>query len=139
MPVFKYVAKNKDSRSVSGKISADNKEAVITELRKRALTIISITEAKEASLKSSPFQGKKVKGDEIVIFARQLATMVESGIPIIQGLDALAEQVTHPFFKSVLTTVKEDIEHGTSLSVAFSKHTQVFDALFINMVKVAFT
>ena len=139
MPIFKYVAKNKESRSVNGKISADNKEAVIAELRKRALTIISVTAVKGAASKSVPFQSKKVKGEEIVIFARQLATMVEAGIPIIQGLDALSEQVAHPLFKRVLGTVKEDIEHGTSLSVAFAKHPQVFDSLFINMVKVGET
>jgi len=136
MPTFKYVAKNKESRSVTGKINADNKEAVIGELRKRGLTIISITSVKGGGGKRAPFQSKKVKGDEIVIFARQLATMVEAGIPIIQGLDALSEQVTHPLFKKVLMTVKEDIEHGTSLSAAFAKHPQVFDSLFNNMVKV---
>ncbi|OGX33535.1 MAG: hypothetical protein A3C36_01610 [Omnitrophica WOR_2 bacterium RIFCSPHIGHO2_02_FULL_52_10] len=136
MPTFKYIAKNQESRSVSGKISADSKEAVIEELRKRKLTIISLNAVKEAGAKAKPFQRKKVKGDEVVIFSRQLATMVAAGIPIIQGLDALSEQVSHPLFKKVLATVREDIEHGTSLSVAFAKHPQVFDSLFINMVKV---
>ena len=139
MTTFKYVAKNQESRSVSGKISADSKEAVIEELRKRRLTIISLTAVKEAGAKSKAFQRKKVKGDEIVIFSRQLTTMVEAGIPIIQGLDALSDQVGHPLFKKVLVTVREDIEHGTSLSVAFAKHPQVFDSLFINMVKVGET
>jgi len=139
MATFKYVAKNKESRNVTGKISADSKEAVIEELRKRGLTIISVSSVKDTGTKRSSFQSKKVKGEEIVIFSRQLATMVEAGIPIIQGLDALSEQVTHPLFKKVLGTVKEDIEHGTSLSVSFAKHPQVFDSLFINMVKVGET
>ena len=139
MATFKYVAKNKESRTLAGKISAESKESVIDELRKRGLTIISVTGVKDAGIKQAPFQSKKVKGDEIVIFSRQLATMVEAGIPIIQGLDALSEQVTHPLFKKVLGTVGEDIEHGTSLSVAFAKHPQVFDSLFINMVKVGET
>lgn len=139
MATFKYVAKNKESRSITGKISADSKEAVIEELRKRSLTIISITSVKDAGLKKVAFRSKKVKGEEIVIFSRQLATMVDAGIPIIQGLDALSEQVTHPLFKKVLGTVREDIEHGTSLSVSFAKHPQVFDSLFINMVKVGET
>jgi len=139
MPTFKYSAKNKDSKTVAGKISAENKAAVIDELRKRSLTIISIQELKGAGPKTSSFQSKKVKGDEIVIFSRQLATMVDAGIPIIQGLDALTEQVSHPLFKRVLGTVREDIEHGSSLSVSFAKHPQVFDTLFINMVKVGET
>lgn len=139
MATFKYTAKNAESRTVTGKISAESQEAVIEELRKRKLTIISVVSVKDSAAKRAPFQSKKVKGDEIVIFARQLATMVEAGIPIIQGLDALSEQVTHTLFKKVLTTVRDDIEHGTSLSVAFAKHPQVFDSLFINMVKVGET
>jgi len=136
MATFKYTAKDSESRTVNGKISADNQEAVVEELRKRKLTIISVVSIKDASAQRAPFQSKKVKGDEIVIFARQLATMVEAGIPIIQGLDALTDQVTHPLFKKVLGDVRDDIEHGTGLSVAFAKHPQVFDSLFINMVKV---
>lgn len=139
MPTFKYTAKNSESHTVTGKISADSQEAVIEELRKRKLTIISVVGVKDASAKTAPFQSKKVKGEEIVIFARQLATMVEAGIPIIQGLDALSEQVTHSLFKKVLGTVRDDIEHGTSLSAAFAKHPQVFDSLFTNMVKVGET
>ncbi|MCA9393389.1 MAG: type II secretion system F family protein [Candidatus Omnitrophica bacterium] len=139
MATFKYVAKNQESRSVTGKIAADNKAAVIEELRKRNLIIISINEVKDAVKKKSSFSSKKVKADEIVIFARQLATMVEAGIPIVQGLDALQEQVAQPTFKRTLSTITEDISHGSSLSVAFSKHPAVFDTLFVNMVRVGET
>ncbi|MCA9399773.1 MAG: type II secretion system F family protein, partial [Candidatus Omnitrophica bacterium] len=69
----------------------------------------------------------------MVIFARQLATMVDAGMPIVQGIDALQDQVTHPVFKKVLNTIKEDIQHGNSLSAAFAKHPAVFDTLFVNM------
>ncbi len=139
MPTFRYVAKNKDSRTVGGKIAAESKTAVIEELRRRQLVIVSLDEVKEVSLKQAAFRSRKVRADEIVIFTRQLATMVEAGIPIIQGLDALQEQVTHPLFKKVLLNVRDDIQHGTSLSAAFAKHPNVFDVLFINMVKVGET
>lgn len=139
MATFKYIAKNKDSRTLAGKIAAENKVAVIEELRKRQLTIISLDEVKESVLKQSTFKSRRVKADEIVIFARQLATMVEAGIPIIQGLDALQDQVTHPLFKKVLANVRDDIQHGTSLCAAFAKHPNVFDTLFVNMVKVGET
>ncbi|HBR14599.1 MAG TPA: pilus assembly protein PilC [Candidatus Omnitrophica bacterium] len=139
MPTFKYVAKNPDSRTITGMIAADNKTAVIEELRKRKLIIISLAETKTPVLAKTSFRSKKVRADEIVIFSRQLATMVDAGLPIIQGLDALQDQVSHPLFKKVLGTVKEDIQHGSSLSAAFSKHPQVFDTLFTNMVKVGET
>lgn len=140
MSTFKYVAKNKDSRTVAGKIAADSKAAVIEELRKRQFVIISIDEVKEASvIKQKIFRSKKVKAEEIVIFSRQLATMVEAGIPIVQGIDALQEQVTHPTLKKVLINIRDDIQHGNSLSAAFAKHPAVFDSLYVNMIKVGET
>jgi len=139
MATFKYTTKNKDSKTIAGKISAENKNAVIEELRKRQLTIISINEVKDSKASQPLFQSKKVKPDEIVIFARQLATMVDAGIPIVQGLDALQDQVTHPLFKRVLGNVTEDIQQGSSLSASFAKHPHVFDTLFVNMVKVGET
>ena len=139
MSTFKYVAKNKDSRTVAGKIAADNKTAVIEELRRREFVIISIDEIKETVARQKTFRSKKVKADEIVIFSRQLATMVDAGIPIMQGIDALQEQVTHPAFKRVLISIRDDIQHGNSLSAAFAKHPAVFDTFYVNMIKVGET
>lgn len=140
MATFKYVAKNKEARTVTGKIASENKAAVIDELRKRNLTIVSIEEIKEkAPLKAVSFRSKRVRADEIVIFSRQLATMVEAGIPILQAIDALHDQVAHPLFKKVLMNVHDDIQHGNSLSSAFAKHPGIFDTLFVNMIRVGET
>lgn len=139
MATFKYVAKNAESGNVTGKMSADSKELVIDALRKKNLIIISVVEVKDSKATGSSFQSKKVKPDEIVIFTRQLATMVDAGIPILQGIDALKDQVAHPLFKKVLSNVHEDIQHGASLSASFNKHPNVFDTLFINMVRVGET
>ena len=137
MPTFKYTAKNTNSQTISGKISADSQNAVVEELRKRKLTIVSIAEVKQAAGSSKfSFGGKKVKPEEIVIFTRQLATMVDAGIPIIHSLNALKDQVVHPLFRKTLDQIENDIQHGSGLSVAFSKHPNVFDTLFVNMVKV---
>ena len=106
MPTFKYAAKTVDARSITGKMVADSQSAVIEELRKRKLTIISINEIKESSFKIS-FQSKKVKQEDLVIFSRQLATMIEAGIPILQSLEALQEQMTQPYFKTVITTIPD--------------------------------
>ena len=95
--------------------------------------------SKKPLLNKRRFAARKVKADEIVIFSRQLATMVDAGIPIMQGIDALQEQVTHPTFKRVLVSIRDDIQHGNSLSAAFAKHPAVFDTLYVNMIKVGET
>lgn len=139
MPTFKYVAKDQSSRNVVGKMVADQQSAVVEALRKRNLTIISVTLVKESGISKISFVRKKVKEEDLVIFSRQMATMIEAGIPILQALEALYEQVSNQYFQSVILTVKEDIQVGSSLSAAFSKHPRVFDTLYINMVKVGET
>ncbi len=143
MATFKYVAKDQDARNVSGKIAADDQNVVIEELRKRKLTIISIEEDKKASAaavaKKTTVKHRRVKSEDLVIFTRQLATMIDAGIPIIQALDALQEQTPDPSFKSVIIQIRDDIQLGTSLSAAFAKHTVVFDILYINMIRVGET
>ena len=139
MPTFKYTAKTKEAKTVSGKIAADDKAAVIEELRKRDLIIISVEQLKESAFAKKSVAAKKVKADDIVVFSRQLATMVDAGIPILQGLNALQDQVGSPVLKKALVTVESDIQHGSSLSAAFAKHPRIFDTLFINMVKVGET
>ena len=135
MATFKFVAKDQNAKTVSGNISAENQTAVIDELRKRKLVVISVREVKESAQGGKIFGGKKIKLDDLVIFSRQLATMVDAGIPLMQSLDALQEQVENPNFKKVIGSIRDDIEVGNSLSQSFSKHPRVFDTLYINMVK----
>ncbi|MBF0532541.1 MAG: type II secretion system F family protein [Candidatus Omnitrophica bacterium] len=138
MPTFKYIAKDADARPVNGQLAVENRAAAIDALRKRKLTIISVEEIKGKAA-GSAFAAKKVKPEEIVIFSRQLSTMVDAGIPILQALDSLQDQIVHPLFKKVIGTIREDIQHGNSLSAAFAKHNSVFVPLFINMIKVGET
>lgn len=138
MPTFKYVAKDQGARNIVGKISAENQAAVIEELRKRHLTIIDVKPVKAAASKAV-FVSKSVKPEDLVIFSRQLSTMVDAGIPILQALDALQEQITQAYFQSVVIAVRDDIQMGSSLSAAFAKHPKAFDTLFVNMVKVGET
>lgn len=139
MSTYKYVAKDSTSRNVVGKIVAEQESAVVEELRRRNLTIISIQQLKEASARQFSFGRKRIRQDDLVVFSRQLATMVDAGIPILQGLDALQEQMTHPYFHSVILAMRDDIQVGSSLSAAFAKHPNAFDSLFVNMIKVGET
>ena len=135
MPRFKYVAKDQTAKTISGELIADNQTMVIDELRKRKLVIISIKEIAEKTLAGVSFGKKKVKIEDLVVFSRQLATMVDAGIPLMQSLDALQEQIQSREFRKVISSLRDDIEVGNSLSTAFSRHPDVFDNLYINMVK----
>lgn len=139
MAKFKYIAKDENATTVTGKVTAESKELVIKELRKRSLIIISVEEDRGFSLKDFSVGEEKVKSEDLVIFTRQLSTMIDAGIPILQSLEALEEQVTQKYFKSVISAVREDVSVGNSLSASFAKHTRVFDSLFISMVKAGET
>ncbi|HOD12496.1 MAG TPA: type II secretion system F family protein [Candidatus Omnitrophota bacterium] len=139
MAKFKYIAKDENATTVTGKVTAESKELVIKELRKRSLIIISVEEDRGFSLKDFSVGEEKVKSEDLVIFTRQLSTMIDAGIPILQSLEALEEQVTQKYFKSVISAVREDVSVGNSLSASFSKHVRVFDSLFISMVKAGET
>jgi type IV pilus assembly protein PilC len=140
VPTFRYSAKDQDARTVTGKIVADNQDLVIEELRKRKLVITNINEERQKQLfTTSSDKGKPIKAEDVILFARQMATMIEAGIPILQTMEALQEQSMNPSFKKVLGMIKEDIRLGNGLSAAFAKHPKVFDSLFVNMLKVGET
>ena len=139
MPAFQYTAKDHDARTVSGRITAEDEAAVIKQLRDRSLMAVSITEISQQGTKKNRGSRKKVKQEDIVIFSRQLSTMIEAGIPVLQALEALEEQMESPQFKEVIASMRNDIQQGSSLSAAFSRHPGVFNNLFVNMIKVGET
>lgn len=136
MSVFKYMAKDKDGKTVSGSLEAANSRALVESLRQRELTIIQIEEERERGGKAARAGGgEKIKMDDLVIFSRQLATMVDAGIPLVGSLDALQDQMESKAFKKVISQVRNDVEGGLSLSEALVRQPNVFSTFFINMVK----
>ncbi len=136
MPIYKFVAKDQAAHQVMGKIMADHAESVRQELRKRKLTIISIDLLRESQLARLAFWKRIVAVDELAVFSRQLATMLSAGIPISECLDVLQRQIQHPFFQGIVVQLRDDIQAGSSLSSAFAKHPNVFDEVYVHMIKV---
>ncbi|MDP8231000.1 MAG: type II secretion system F family protein [Candidatus Gorgyraea atricola] len=132
MPTFRYVAKENTGKTVSGTLEYSDKAVLMDALRRKGLTIVSINETKK---RTAPFSSRGVKLEEIVIFSRQLATMVDSGIPLVQAMDILYDQIEKPHFKNIVATIRDDIEAGASFSDSLLKHSAVFSPLYINMVK----
>ena len=135
MPNFKYIAKDKDGKTVNGIMDSANSVALVDALRQKELTIISIEEVKEKSKASMSIGGDKASADDLVIFSRQLATMVDAGIPLVGALDALQDQMEKQGFKNIVRKVRDNVEGGLSLSEALSKQPNVFSPFFINMVR----
>ncbi|MFC1576232.1 type II secretion system F family protein [Candidatus Omnitrophota bacterium] len=138
MAKFSYMVKDGNGKTLKGIVEGDSRQAAVQSLRSKKLTIISLEETREKFFSRATLQRgnrKKIKLDDIVIFSRQLATMVDAGIPLVNALDILCEQIEHPSFKQIITKIRDDVETGSSLSEAMSRHPAVFSELFINMVR----
>jgi len=131
MSTFRYAAKEKSGKTVTGVLEYSDRSLLIEALRKKGLVIISINEVKKRRIGET----KGVKLEDVVIFSRQLATMVDSGIPLVQAMDILSDQIETPNFKNIVVAIRDDIEMGSSFSEALSKHPHVFTPLYINMVR----
>lgn len=129
---FSYTAL-KDGKTIQGSADAVDQDALIASLNKQGAKPIII---KVESTKNNPKKsGGKVKLHDLVVFTRQLSTMISAGVPLVRSLSTLQSQATNPNFKRIIATVAKDIEGGMALGDAFEKHPQVFSDVYTNMVK----
>ncbi len=135
MNSFQYIAKDKTGRAVSGVVDAVNETEAADILHKKELIIISVKQAKKQAAAGRGGRGGRVKLDDLVIFSRQLATMIDAGIPLVQALGILGEQIENKQLQAIVLRVRQDIEAGMSFCDALAKHSQVFSDLFINMTR----
>lgn len=138
MNTYQYAVKDKDGRTVNGFLDGTSEAEVAEILHKKELIILSVQQV-EKSPAESLGRDKKIKLDDLVIFSRQLATMLDSGIPLVHTLGILAEQIENRNLKNVVMLIRQDIEGGASFCDALSKHPKIFSELFINMVKAGET
>ncbi|MGE0352176.1 MAG: type II secretion system F family protein [Gemmatimonadales bacterium] len=132
MPVFEYTARNQTTgQIVKGQQDAPSRDDVTKFLRKNKLAVVSIREApKEIKINL----GGGIKTRDIVIFTRQFATMINSGLPLVQSLDILAQQTENKKLAEIVRQVVYDVESGNTLADAFRKHPKAFTDLYVNMV-----
>jgi type IV pilus assembly protein PilC len=134
MAVFVWEAETKRGEVKKGEMDAADEAVVRGFLRRQGLKSINVKKKPKDLLEYLPFLKQKVKEKNIVVFARIFATMINAGLPLIQCLDLLAQQEQNKTFAKIITTVKEDIEGGSTLHDALKKHPRVFDELFVNLV-----
>ncbi len=132
MPVFEYVGKTLSGSEVSGEIAARSQEEVRRILRRKR---VLVTEARAKPREIHLHIRRGVKSTEISRMARQFATMIEAGLPLVQSLEILSDQATSPALKDALSDVRERVQSGSTLAEALGKHPKIFDELFVNMVE----
>ncbi len=131
---FKYEAKDKDGNLREGVVVAENQEKAESLIQDSNLTILSLAIVEENWLdKLWPF-GKSVPSKEMVLFSRQLSTLIGAKVSILQALRILTEQVSNAYLKKVINETITSIEGGNSFSLALSRHPEVFSNVYINVV-----
>ena len=135
--IFEWSGKTSKGLVESGEITANSKDEVINQLRKRNImaTLIRQKEKKPlfGGLSELSFGGG-VDDKDIVIFTRQFATMIDAGLPLVQALEILSTQVENKFLAKTLATIKDDVESGSTYADALKKHPKAFTDLYANMV-----
>jgi len=135
---FSYKALTKEGKTISGEFEAVDRSALIAALNKQGAHPLTITvetgSKKSASGLDKLFQ-PKVKLRDLVIFTRQLSTLISAGVPLPRSLATLQQQAENKYFKKVIGDIAKDVESGTSLGASFAKFPDVFSEVYINMVK----
>ncbi len=129
---FAYKAKNTKGKLLEGVVEAEDQRAAIIKIKAQRMSVIEIKEDKVK--RGFKLFKPKVVTKDIVVFSRQLSTLVSAGVPVVQSLNILEAQAENPIFKAVLTVLKTDIESGLSIADAMAKHPAVFTELYVSMI-----
>lgn len=157
MPRFKFVAMDSKGSEAEGELDADSQAAAIAAIRAKALfptRVVEVgTDARKAPKAGMPRQkagaaanlkrenklsgifGGRVRAKDLMVFTRQLATLIDAGMPLLRGLRILLKQEKSPVLREAVTGMGEAVESGSNFSEAIAQHPKIFDKLYINMVK----
>ena len=126
--VFEWVGKDRQGRIVQGELRAAGEARAQNTLRRQGILVTKIKKRKMSS-------GKKIKPKDIALFTRQMATMMKAGVPLLQSFDIVGRGNPNPSVTRLLNEIRQDVETGTSLSIAFRRHPMYFDDLYCNLVE----
>jgi len=133
---YQWSGKTTKGAITSGEMVAGTKDEVIAQLRRKNITATVVTEKTETKkgLLSGLSLGGGVTDKDIVVFTRQFSTMIDAGLPLVQGLEILSTQVENKSLAKNLTVIKADVEGGSTYADALRKHPKIFSELYVNMV-----
>lgn len=143
MPKFFYIVRNKLGSKISGVEDVNNQDELVSRLQSRDLIVVDIIpeQSEEAAhlrgglnLKFKP-KHSRVSKDDLVLFCRQLATLLGAGVTILKSLDIISKQVASSKLKGIIKDIQKSMEAGTSLHEAMAKHPKIFNNLWVNLVE----
>ncbi|OYY95313.1 MAG: MSHA biogenesis protein MshG [Hydrogenophilales bacterium 28-61-23] len=139
MPAFSYKARNPRGELLTGRLEGGSSDSVAEELMRSGLTPVEVkalaATAEVGKLFGSYFD-EKVSETDLMLFARQMASLLKAGVPILRALASLAESSAHPAFQKLLGDIRDGLSAGRELSACLRKHAEVFPPFFVNMVRV---
>lgn len=135
MPQFEYLVKTTAGKELKGKLTAHDKPSAMEELRKRGLTVFSLTEIKATFLTAEIYIGKPVKAIHFIVYCRQFATLIRAGVSIVDATRILSEQTDSRALRKALQEVHSGLLRGIALHAAVQEHRKVFPPLFVSMIR----
>jgi general secretion pathway protein F len=136
MPIYSYKGLDKTGKEIKQVVNAETEIQAKLKIKSSGIMLINIKEKKSKEGSNSAVSlGTKVKIQDLALMTRQLATLVKAKIQIVECLSALQDQVDNDYLKIVLSEVKQDVNEGSSLAKSMSKHSKVFNNVYINMVE----
>jgi type IV pilus assembly protein PilC len=137
MPKYAWEGRLPQGGFRKGVLEGPNELAVRAYLRQQQIIPTKIIKKATEIKISLPFMKGRVKKKSLAIFTRQMATMIDAGLPLVQSLDILAQQEEEETFRDIISTVKNEVEAGATLAAALQKHPRVFDDMYVNLVVAA--
>ena len=135
MPLFSYQATNSGGKTVQGTLTATDKTTALNLMAKQGLRPISVEIKSDVKKGGKGFFKPKVKVTDLVLFTRQLSTMVSAGVPLLRSLTTMRDQVENPTLREIISDMIKDVQGGVSLADAMAKHPDVFSDIFVNMIR----
>jgi general secretion pathway protein F len=142
VPVYEYTGLNEAGKQVKGLRDADSARALRSLLKREGVYITAVNEGESkraGDVLSQEVDLRKIRGrvstEDVAIMTRQLATLVGAGVPLVEALTALQDQVDHPTLTRVVGRVKQRVNEGTSLADALEEHPKIFSHIYVNMVR----
>lgn len=140
MSTYRYRARDAAGTLRTGTLAADSEAAAAAQLIDSGASPLEIVEERTAGASGLKLPGglfqRKITSDDLILFSRQMYSITKAGVPIIQGLARLAESTPNPRFAAILGEISRDLEGGREISAAFARHPEVFDTLYVSMLRV---